>query len=298
MFTSALVPILFFVFGSIIGSFLNVVALRYNTGLSLNGRSACFSCGKTLKWYELFPIFSFLFQRGKCRGCKSKISSQYPIVETVTGLVFLSTYFKFFSDFSFSSSFALLVTRYTLQVTSLVFFLVVFCLLIVIAIYDIHHKIIPNGLVYAFIALSFLKLFFFSSSLTLHVTSYMFPSLLELLAGPILFLPFFLLWFLSRGKWMGFGDGKLALGLGWLLGLPQGTTAVMIAFYSGAFVGLGLIAYKHVARRFKSRSFALNKNTNHLTMKSEIPFGPFLIFGIFVVFFFSVNFFPFYMSLL
>ncbi|NDE68410.1 prepilin peptidase, partial [bacterium] len=75
-----------FVFGTIIGSFLNVVSLRYNTGMGVNGRSRCFSCGKTLRWMELVPILSFVWQMGKCRKCETRISWQYPLIEAVAGL--------------------------------------------------------------------------------------------------------------------------------------------------------------------------------------------------------------------
>ena len=77
-----------FILGAIIGSFLNVVILRYGTK-SLGGRSECPSCGKKLVWFELIPIFSFLFLRGKCGSCGRKISWQYPLVEISTGLICL-----------------------------------------------------------------------------------------------------------------------------------------------------------------------------------------------------------------
>src|SRR3989344_4445016 len=79
-----------FSFGTIIGSFLNVLVLRLGTGEAIGrGRSRCFSCGKTLTWRELIPLVSFITQKGKCRSCGSRISWQYPIVEFITGLVFL-----------------------------------------------------------------------------------------------------------------------------------------------------------------------------------------------------------------
>src|SRR3972149_6629275 len=85
--------LLVFVFGAIIGSFLNVVIIRKNGELS--GRSKCPKCATSLLWFELVPILSFFFQRGRCRHCGASISFQYPIVETLTGLVFLLVFWKY-----------------------------------------------------------------------------------------------------------------------------------------------------------------------------------------------------------
>ena len=75
------------------GSFLNVVIVRFNTGLSFTkGRSMCFSCGKSLGFFELIPLVSFVVQGGRCRGCKSKLSPQYFLVELLTGLTFVSVF--------------------------------------------------------------------------------------------------------------------------------------------------------------------------------------------------------------
>lgn len=74
-------------FGLIVGSFLNVVILRMNTGKTLGGRSMCLSCNKKLEWYELIPLVSFIIQRGRCTKCHSKISWQYPIVEAITAVL-------------------------------------------------------------------------------------------------------------------------------------------------------------------------------------------------------------------
>ncbi|MBU4057578.1 prepilin peptidase, partial [Patescibacteria group bacterium] len=90
-----LFSISFFVFGAILGSFINVVSLRYNTGLNLSGRSKCFSCSKTLHFFELIPIFSFIFLRGKCSKCKSKIFIQYPIVEFTMAILSFLLFIKF-----------------------------------------------------------------------------------------------------------------------------------------------------------------------------------------------------------
>jgi len=133
-----------FFFGAVIGSFLNVVILRYNTGGSLfKKRSRCFSCQKKLNWYELIPIFSFFIQKGKCKGCGSKISWQYPVVEFLTGFLFLTATWKL-----------------SFQVEAeLLFAWLIISLLIVIAVYDFRHKIIPNSFVWMFNLLAFLGLF-------------------------------------------------------------------------------------------------------------------------------------------
>ncbi len=177
-----LLGILVFLFGTIVGSFLNVVILRYNTGKGTGGRSGCFSCGATLKWYELVPILSWLALRGRCSSCGSKISAQYPLVEAGTGLLFFLSYQKIASlPFQEAS-------------LSLLFFAAVWSLLTVIFVYDLRHKIIPDGPVYFFAALSLGMLIFREGNALLSL-----PGLLDLLAGPLFFLPFFLLWYFQEG---------------------------------------------------------------------------------------------------
>ena len=237
-----------FVFGAVVGSFLNVVILRLNTGQSvISGRSKCFTCAKKLKWYELLPIVSFVFFRGKCSACKAKISWQYPIIEIITGLLFLLI-FNF--QFSIFNEFSLFFVLYFFHL------LIIFSVLIIIAIYDYHHQIIPNLFVWIFNGLAFAGLF--------RIFNWN-----NLLAGFILFAFFASLWGVSRSRWMGFGDAKLALGIGWLLGITKGIVAITLAFWIGAIVGVLLIY--------------LNKNKYGL--KSSIAFGPFMILGTAVSFF-------------
>ena len=127
----------------------------------------------------------------------------------------------------------------------------------VITIYDIHHKIVPDELVYIFILLSFLQMF-----VSYDPFAFVVPATLDLLAGPILFIPFFCLWYFSKGIWMGLGDGKLALGIGWFLGLSGGISAIMYAFWMGAAISLILIGYQKM--RMRKRLFSKD-----LGMKSE-----------------------------
>ena len=123
-------PIIIFGLGLIIGSFLNVVILRLNTGRSIaKGRSACPRCSNTLSWYELIPVFSFLGLRGKCRSCKAPISFQYPLVELLSAIIFVLLYSKIFLVEGFSF----------LTLLSFVFACTVASLLLVIFVYDIRH---------------------------------------------------------------------------------------------------------------------------------------------------------------
>ncbi|MFA5770995.1 MAG: prepilin peptidase, partial [Patescibacteria group bacterium] len=89
------ITIIFFIFGLIIGSFLNVIIFRFNTHRSFGGRSGCMTCQKQLRWYELIPLFSYLGLKGRCSGCKTKISKQYFWVELLTGIIFAGLFLKF-----------------------------------------------------------------------------------------------------------------------------------------------------------------------------------------------------------
>ena len=228
-----------FLFGTIVGSFLNVVSLRFNTGVGLGGRSKCMSCGRTLSWLDLFPILSFLALRGRCRGCKSKISWQYPLVEFIAGAIFVMIFFTF-PPVSYIASVATVIQ------------MIIGCLLLVVVVYDIKHKIIPDPLVYAFCFFALISLFFGGSSLW-HI-----PTYTQIMAGPIIALPFVLIWLVSRGTWMGLGDGKLALGIGWLLGINGGVNAVVLAFWVGAVVSVAWLLYTY--KKFKPKMEIIKKS--------------------------------------
>jgi leader peptidase (prepilin peptidase)/N-methyltransferase len=261
--------ILFFVFGTIVGSFLNVVIYRFKTGKKFTrGRSICMTCGKKLRWFELIPVISFLIQGGKCRRCRSRISFQYPLVEIGTGLLFVLVVYKFlpYLYFSFWSSFLLVVLH-----------LIIFCLLVLILVYDVKHKTIPNNFVYPFIIISFISLFINFYPIGPFLV---FPSIANLLSGPILALPFVLLWYFSRGRLMGLGDGKLILGIGWFLGLSSGLFSLILGFWIGAFTSLLLMLFSKKLLGFRKR---------RIDMKTEVPLAPFLILSLIITFIFSFD---------
>jgi leader peptidase (prepilin peptidase) / N-methyltransferase len=222
--------------GAIIGSFLNALSFRFNTGRGMGGRSRCMHCRHTLGTLDLIPVLSFVFLRGRCRYCSSKISLQYPAVEITAAVVALTTYFSHPMPLEFF------------------FWFVVWMMLLFIVIYDVRHGIIPWSFSLPLIVLALLNLFFTNNLDTL-----------DLLAGPLLALPLFLISLVSGGRWMGWGDSILELSLGFLLGLTIGASALMLAFWSGALVGILLIVLK---KGFK--------------LRSEIPFAPFLVLGAFL----------------
>jgi prepilin signal peptidase PulO-like enzyme (type II secretory pathway) len=250
------VSIVFGVFGLIVGSFLNVVILRHGER-PLGGRSACMSCGATLQWFELIPVFSWIALRGKCRSCRSRISIQYPLVEAATGILFALIGAALFQH----GVAAITVSSMTNAALSLA----IASLLICIMAYDLYYMIIPDEWVYLFAALAL-------------VASLLAPfanAPWVLLSGPLSAAPLYLLWLVSGGKWMGLGDPKLALGMGWLLGPSLGLVAVFFAFIIGAVISVCVLIPVS----------ALRAGPGRITIKSEVPFGPFLIASTFALWF-------------
>lgn len=240
----------FGMFGLILGSFINVLILREETGETIGGRSHCPHCKRTLAWFELFPVLSYVLLRGKCRTCAASISPQYPLVEL---LVALAVILVGVAPITFGEKFIGIP---------------VVLLMIAIAVYDLRTTYIPDQWSYGLALLAFTYGVFSLDAVTV-------PSVtLFLAAGPLVALPLFILWLVSRGRWMGFGDVKLVLSFGWLLGIMQGYLALGIAFVLGAVIGLILIGIT----RFASTH-------GGFTMKSEVPFGPFLVFALCLVWF-------------
>ena len=263
-----LLVLIFGLFGLTVGSFLNVLIVRHGAR-SLAGRSACMSCGRTIEWHDLVPVVSWLALRGRCRYCRSRISIQYPLVEVATGILFAFV----------GASPAPLIAR--------VLGLFIAALLVAITVYDLRHTIIPDGWVYAFALLALA-----SSLLSLGANGR--EVLIVLLSGPLLAAPLAALWFFSRGTWMGLGDAKLALGIGWLLGWYWGTIAIFLAFMLGALIAVGvLLPPPYILRTLHSIGItSLGLARRGYTMKSEVPFGPFLIASCLFVWFMTLYVIP------
>ncbi len=258
MFINYLIDFFIFIFGVCIGSFLNCYIYRrlpasaegYGEAKeekkSLKGRSYCPRCKHELSWQDLFPVFSFLYLQGKCRYCHKKISYQYPLVEIFTGILFVLIFCSL--GFGWDLGFGIL------DLVKVLFLFYVASALIIIFVYDLKHYIIPDKILLPAIIITFLYQLFVNFSL---LPNYLFATIIA--AG------FFLVIFLiSKGKGMGFGDVKLAVLMGLLLGVYNVLAALFLAFFFGAIIGLILMVYKKKS------------------LKSEIPFGPFLITGTFI----------------
>jgi len=295
--TSPMVSIALFLFGLAVGSFINVLSLRYEEDKSIfrrgivGGRSHCRSCGKILQWLELIPLFSFLLQRGKCRSCRARLSLQYPIVELGTGLLFLGTpyavykgydVFFFQSGADFPGWFIVLTVLFLLSAVVYVFLSAV----------DARLTIIPDQatILIAGLGIGKIAILAFTDSWQVIGSSFLghYAALFgfreniwlnHLLAAVFGAIFFGLIFFLSRGRAMGFGDVKLAAASGLLLGWPDTAVALALAFIVGALWGILLVVR---GRR---------------EMKSSVPFGPFIVIGIFLIIFFGKHIMDGYFAL-
>ncbi len=259
-----MILILAFIFGATIGSFLNCVIYRLETNEGfVTGRSHCTRCGETIRARDLVPIFSFIFLKGRCRYCRAVISFQYPLVEIATGLAFISILIFQRNEGIFA-------------VAETVFFLLIFCLMIIMFVYDLRHYLIPDEAVFTAIGATFL---WYGGLFIVGITS--FPVVIGYFLSGMGAAGFFLAIFLiSKGVWMGFGDVKLALFMGLFLGFPEILVALFSSFMSGAIIGLVMVFLK------KKK------------IKSEIPFAPFLILGTVLAFFWGNEILEWYLNLL
>lgn len=252
--------------GLIIGSFLNVVVLRLHTKKISRGRSKCGKCGATLQSRDLIPIFSYLFLRGRCRHCGLKISAQYICVEIVTTIVFVLVAVRAISMAGGAPVFAGIFFAY---------YVFIFSLIIAMCVYDVRHMVLPWTLMRIFLIISFVG----------AIASQIFWqefSVFTLLSGVIVALPFFLLWKFSNGRLIGFGDVEFMCGIGYLLGISQGGSAILLGFWLGAlFVFLKFII--------------LGKK---IVGSDALPLGPFLALGTLFIFLSSISFFDIAMHML
>jgi len=237
-----------FLFGLVIGSFLNCLIWRLHKEEGMWNRSYCPLCQKQIAWYDNIPVLSFILLGGKCRNCKRSISWQYPIVELITGVLFVLTVisnlkFVIWSDFIILDP----ITNYKLLITIVRDWFII-AAMIVIFIYDLRWNLILDRVTLPACLIVFIL------NLALGV------SWLNLVVSAAIGGGFFLIQFLiSRGKWIGGGDIRLGLLMGFSLGQPSHLIlAIIVAYFIGSVIGLSLI-------------ISQKKKWN-----SEIPLGVFL----------------------
>ncbi len=214
-----LIYILVFLFGLIIGSFLNVVISRLDRKAGLfMGRSECPECLTKLKWYDLFPVLSYLQLKGKCRYCRKNISAIYPIVEIATAGVIV--FYFVFNSFG--------------MIPAAAYNLLTVILLTVLFFFDFLYYILPDKIIILLISSSLLFNIIFNR---MNLYNFM-------LSGFLYGAFFAIIYLLSKGEWMGLGDAKLALAIGLILGYPLGFIAIVLSIWLAAIWGILMMVFQ------------------------------------------------------
>ena len=241
------------ILGALWGSFANVCIIRMPQGKGVVvGRSFCVKCNKKIQWFDNIPIISYLLLKSKCRNCKTKISFQYFLVESISLINFLVLYLIF----------GISLTTLFLIILSVVFLIIFFI--------DLKHYIIPNSLTYSMMILGFIKSF-------VPNLDPIFPNYLNSLIGGL--LGYGIIWSIiyfyrqfKKKEGMGLGDAKLFAVIGFWFGW---ISIPFVVFLSSIIALLSVLP-------------DLLRSTKKLS--SQIPFGPFIILGTIFYLVFQDNF--------
>ena len=241
------------ILGALWGSFANVCIIRMPQGKGVVvGRSFCVKCNKKIQWFDNIPIISYLLLKSKCRNCKTKISFQYFLVESISLINFLVLYLIF----------GISLTTLFLIILSIVFLIIFFI--------DLKHYIIPNSLTYSMMILGFIKSF-------VPNLDPIFPNYLNSLIGGL--LGYGIIWSIiyfyrqfKKKEGMGLGDAKLFA----VIGFWFGWISIPFVVFLSSIIAL-LSVLPDLLRSSKKLS-------------SQIPFGPFIILGTIFYLVFQDNF--------
>lgn len=221
MLVTIVFSIFFALYGIVIGSFLNVLILRIPLKESITlKRSHCMTCGHTLSWYELIPLFSYLFLGGKCRHCKAHISAQYPIVEATNGILYVI--------FFLAKGITIETFLYCLCASAL----------LALSVIDWRTQEIPLGFNIFILILGLVRLFTDLGNWSQYVIG------LFAVSGFLL-----LIYLVTKGRGIGHGDIKLMAATGLLLGWKLNIIAFIMACIIGAVVHLIRMAIKKAGRK-------------------------------------------------
>lgn len=209
------------IYGIVVGSFLNVVIFRLPRHESIvTGPSHCMSCGHRLRWYELIPVLSFLIQGGRCRKCKTKLSPQYPLVESLNGVLWVVSWLRFglHPDFFLGCALG--------------------SVLICISLIDAHTMEIPPSLNLSVGILGVVRCICYPQEILWNLLGF------AAVSGILI-----LIYIFTKGGGIGGGDIKLMAASGLLLGLKDVILAFVLACILGAVIHLFRMAFFHVGRK-------------------------------------------------
>ena len=210
-------------------------------------RSRCLHCGYELRWYDLIPVISWLTLRGRCRQCRTSIGIMEPLIEVGTALFFVLSYLLW--PYNLTTP---------LEITSLVVWLVAGVGLAIMFVYDAKWYLLPDKINFAVIGLGLV-----SAILMITVSSDTVGAILSVLGSvAVLSGIYYVLYLVSKGAWIGFGDIKLGLGLGLLLGDWR---LAFIALFAANLIGCLIVIPLMITKKLKR--------------DSRVPFGPLLIAG-------------------
>jgi prepilin signal peptidase PulO-like enzyme (type II secretory pathway) len=208
----------------------------------------------------------YLWQKGKCRSCETSFAPQHLYVELMSGIMFFFIFLHVFNSYEVLSG---------MFIAEIFFMFVFFSLAIILMIFDYEHMIVPNALVYPMLGMALIG----------HTLGFMSLPQISLtesaIAALVLALPLFLFWFVSKGRWMGGADSKIGLVMGAFLGFSMGISAWVFSFWIGAGISILLVL---LAGRIRSSG-------KPVTLKSAIPFGPFLILALWFVYVSGISLF-------
>ncbi len=249
-----------FILGLFFGSFFNVLADRLSKEETINGRSHCDKCKHVLEWYDLIPIISFTSLRGKCRYCRAPIAKGHLYSELITGVVFTLTWY-------FSHQFYGTLPLHIVHIS-------IAGILIVMLLSDFRYQIIPDEMQIALALMGLVRFFYLTVNIYLPIWPQIYNPEYFLLIGQMILggfivaVPLLMIFLVTKGKGMGFGDVKLTFNMGIVLGLWNGLYALYIGFISGGIVGAIILLLRRGG------------------LKSKIAFGPFLILGMYIMLFY------------
>ncbi len=261
-------PLVVFLLGLAVGSFINVCAYRLPRGKSVvRPRSACPACSVPIRWYDNIPILSFVLLKGRCRNCGAGISRRYPAVELLTGVLFAWVYFY--------------VAAFSLRPFLIPFFWYFCASLVALSAIDIEHYIIPDRITYPLAAAGLALAAIYPArlgggslldGLRLSATGLV-------VGGGSLYLIRVLGRVLFKKEAMGMGDVKLLAAVGAWQGWPPALLAIFLAAAAASVVGVAMIAAK------KAR------------WQSKLPFGPYLALGALATLFYGPALLNWYLGL-